>query len=318
MRCEDAQQYLSQQLDGELPSDLRSPLAEHVAGCPACQGLRDRVQTLDQFLGDAPVPSLDETYWAKLTNQTLGQAAKESGARGRGPRLFRVLSYVSVAASVALLAGLVVQQQWIARLQTEVRQLGARPEALRPSGVGPTLRLASQAGSALAAEQTEAFGVLGEYFRGDLKWMVQDGSQAELGLGQRANGQVASGAPMLFVEIYVQRFDPSGTRTVSAPTLVIAADQEAGFRLADTNGRGPKRFRYRCVTTSGADGQTRVHVILDLTDPEERTPLRLSGGVRLGERSDTPVAYCRTGSGGYALFVSAQQRQARPPSGSRT
>jgi anti-sigma factor RsiW len=56
MQCREVQAYLSAWLDGEVPEGLRQPLADHLAGCPACQAELSILKRLDAALAGLEVP----------------------------------------------------------------------------------------------------------------------------------------------------------------------------------------------------------------------------------------------------------------------
>jgi anti-sigma factor RsiW len=56
MKCNEVQEHLSAWLDGEVPEGLRQRLADHVAGCPACQAELEVLERLDAALGGLEVP----------------------------------------------------------------------------------------------------------------------------------------------------------------------------------------------------------------------------------------------------------------------
>lgn len=56
MKCNEVQEYLSAWLDGEVPEGLRQGLADHLSGCPACQGELAALERLDAALAGLEVP----------------------------------------------------------------------------------------------------------------------------------------------------------------------------------------------------------------------------------------------------------------------
>jgi len=56
MKCNEVQEHLSAWLDGEVPEGLRQRLADHVAGCPACQAELEVLERLDASLAGLEVP----------------------------------------------------------------------------------------------------------------------------------------------------------------------------------------------------------------------------------------------------------------------
>jgi anti-sigma factor RsiW len=56
MKCSEVQEYLSAWMDGEVPEGLRPRLADHLAGCPACQAELVTLKRLDAALAELEVP----------------------------------------------------------------------------------------------------------------------------------------------------------------------------------------------------------------------------------------------------------------------
>lgn len=66
-RCEKAQRWISQRLDGVLDERLEAPLAEHLAECEECRAYADALPALDLDLLEAPGPTSD--FVARVTKQ---------------------------------------------------------------------------------------------------------------------------------------------------------------------------------------------------------------------------------------------------------
>ena len=56
MNCHEVQEHLSAWMDGEAPEELRQPLADHLAGCPACRAELAMLERLHEALGGLEVP----------------------------------------------------------------------------------------------------------------------------------------------------------------------------------------------------------------------------------------------------------------------
>ena len=56
MNCHEVQEHLSAWMDGEAPEELRQPLADHLAGCPACRVELAMLERLHEALGGLEVP----------------------------------------------------------------------------------------------------------------------------------------------------------------------------------------------------------------------------------------------------------------------
>ena len=56
MKCNEVQENLSAWMDGEVPEGLGQRLADHLAGCPACQAELGALERLDAALAGLEVP----------------------------------------------------------------------------------------------------------------------------------------------------------------------------------------------------------------------------------------------------------------------
>ncbi len=56
MKCHEVQENLSAWMDGEVPEGLGQRLADHLAGCPACQAELEALERLDIALAGLEVP----------------------------------------------------------------------------------------------------------------------------------------------------------------------------------------------------------------------------------------------------------------------
>ena len=311
MRCEDARLHISREIDGEPSGKQRDAAEQHVEACGDCARFAVQSQRLQCLIRDSSVQAPDSEYWTRLSARAAGAASGELRRSSARLRLYRPVSYLAAAACAVLVVVVVLQQCRIGDLRTRI-------ERVSPRGPGPEKGahdLAAAAGLFRAApqqalaEQAVAFQILADYFEGGLRWVVQDGSQAELGVAAAAVPSPAAGKDAtLVVEIRVLRFENGGNpRLVSAPTLMILPGEEADFRVAATGGVGPRRFRYRCVAVRTTEGKARVTVALELTPAASGEVVRLSGMVGPGNGSRVPAAYSRAGDVGYVLLLSTRR-----------
>jgi anti-sigma factor RsiW len=68
MKCSEVQENLSAWMDGEVPEGLRQRLADHLAGCPACQAELVALERLDAALAGLEVP-VPQGLAAKVSRQ---------------------------------------------------------------------------------------------------------------------------------------------------------------------------------------------------------------------------------------------------------
>jgi hypothetical protein len=164
MSCEPYRQKLAE--DPEA-AEREPALSEHLAACPACRELAQRLARVDQALAGLPAPGPT----AELLRSTLARVAEEPRPRPVSPRL-RALRWagVGVAASAALLvtAGLFS----VGKLGPDVRDLFSasanalggqeqtvrprRPSADKPADPGPYKDTGERAGK--LGQRLDEFG----------------------------------------------------------------------------------------------------------------------------------------------------------------
>lgn len=117
MRCTKTREYISLDLDGQLPPDRAAGLTRHLDDCAECRGYREDLVAGRRLLA-AGEPQLSENFEWRLQlrlNQTLAQAAAqalhpwqdERAVRGAWWRNFSAAAAVGMAAvlAVAMLVG---------------------------------------------------------------------------------------------------------------------------------------------------------------------------------------------------------------------
>jgi hypothetical protein len=271
---------------------------------------------MQRLMKKSSVPVPDPLYWEGLSEQAEDALPQKPGRNAVRLRPIRILTYAAAAACLVLLAGVAGwQRSRILGLTAEVAHLKASGDGSERDGyeLGEMARFMKSVPQSAVAEQAEAFHVLDDYLQGSLRWVVQDGEQTELGMSGDlpASSAAAPGKPVL-VEIQVMRIERGGEpRVISAPTLMIVPGQEANFRLAASDGSGPKKFRYRCATAESPTGKPHIAVTVELMLDGYAEPVRLSGVVKLGDGERVPAAYSRVGEVGYALFASVLQSSER-------
>lgn len=77
MKCKEAQEWMSQALDGELTPSQQARLEQHVAACPDCQAVRALWRQAGDLLRNEPVPVPPaEVMWADV-RRAIRQAKPE-------------------------------------------------------------------------------------------------------------------------------------------------------------------------------------------------------------------------------------------------
>ena len=307
MQCEEARECISRQLDFELPGERRAELEQHMKSCEACARFAEESRKLHDAMRAAPTPVAAEGYWNGLLARMTQSATTQANRQQRRLTVFRTLWYVAAAASLLLIVGVVAQQGSIASLRGQVAQLNAVPPP-SPAGAFDPFSApcpAPTVSTAALKEQEAVFGDLSHYFQGGLKWIVEDGSQTDMGVSEEAPAQGAAqeNRPMI-AQFQLVRFEGGGkSEVISAPTLTMLPGAEARFDLETTRGARTMRLPYRCVLSQPAGGAATLSVSLDLNPPLENGSANLSGVAELHPGSCQPVAFTRAGNVGYALFV---------------
>jgi hypothetical protein len=157
--------------------------------------------------------------------------------------------------------------------------------------------------------------MLADYFGPGLRWMAQDGGQAQLGVtADVVEGEQGAGVEPLLLHIGLAEVQQGQEmRVLSAPTVIILPGEVANFRMSAGGDEGGERIRYRCAASAAYDGSIMICVEADLERDPEGQPRKLGGCFHSLSDVALPVAFRREGAGGYALFASARwlDRRAR-------
>jgi anti-sigma factor RsiW len=187
MRCEDARAFISREADGELRDEQKAAARQHVEQCPDCARFLAHCRALQCAIEGSVVDAPSRLYWAGFSKRLSEQATTWVNSTVARMRLYRLVACAAAAACFVLLIGLVAERSLTRRLEAQIARSvasGFEPGA-EPQGLVPATPLAAATSQQGLAEQAEAFRLVGDYFQGELAWMVQDGSQSELGLTGR-------------------------------------------------------------------------------------------------------------------------------------
>ncbi len=319
MRCRNARILISRGIDEELPIADNASVQRHLEKCPDCARYAERCRALQRLIGQSVAPAADSSYWAELSARVAAAAAQDGTQTAPGLRLHRLISCLAAAACFVLFVMLLGARSRVAQLRRETARsaLTSTTSETDPYGFDTSAVLISHAQQPGPTEQKAAFEALGDYYQGELSWMVQDGAQTALGVSvyPSATG-VATKEEVLLVRIAVVIVTADRSpRLISAPTLMILPGAEANFRLAETGGMGPRRLRYQCAYEHGAATDGLVEVAVEIVPLPGGKAVKLSAAVAPGDRTSNPVAYNRVGDAHYALFVSTYERGEPLPSG---
>ena len=305
MDCTEAQLRISKDIDGELPVEHRVELEQHLRDCPKCRRFASRCESLQDAVA-ALAGAHPPDQGGDDMRKRLWREAEDGGALGGRLRFYRRLSYLAVAACVALVAGLVFQS--LAHEKSLPEPGASRPERAL-SGAMRTAEQVSEAvlspaDAGFLAEQRQAFAAVTDYLGGSLRWMVQDGDQTELGMVNNSGevGARATAGPLM-LELRVVRDAGRGCpQVVSAPTLTLMPGTEAVFTLDPTVGGRGERYSYRC-RAERRNGSV-VCASVELTVRDSAGPqLAMAGTAFLQPGRSAPVAWAAAGEGGYLLYA---------------
>ena len=81
MKCNQAEEWLSSSLDGELPADQRQALDEHLAACPHCRALQQEWVSFATFMRGQRIPPAQtpEAAWADVQRAIRLQGEQRAG-----------------------------------------------------------------------------------------------------------------------------------------------------------------------------------------------------------------------------------------------
>ena len=308
MECDKARVFISRDLDGELPDEARARLEEHVAQCADCASYGRQCRSLQRLIDRSALPSQVPDVRRGARPEEVPPARRQ--ALGAGAALYRLAALVLAVASVAFLWLWVGERSAATGLRTELaRHAAGQAAGAADAWEGDAVPASPGLDAAPPTEYVRAVRALGDYFRGELKWVALDGPQMELGVSGYAGAVRAAAArqPAAVLSVRVVAVGPGKeTRLVSSPTVLLRPGAEANFRLAETQGAPNKGLAYRCAydATDGPGGL--VSVGLTIQGGPAGRPVHLWGAVRPDDDGATPAAYARVGSVRYVLFLSAR------------
>ena len=302
MNCEKADELISRYLDGEISASEQEALRQHLSKCEACRERERQYRLISEALPSAGAPAPPEGY-----SQRLSQAVQDRLAQGQRPHGSPAYRVASLAAMIALAAGVTVLA-WLlnqeraenvgltARLQTQKRQVSvATPFAAVFAHHAPDWND--------AAEEFKAFQVVQDYLNGGLRWMAMDGDQVEGGMsGSSAKPREVSGKPRRVIVLdfqYVERFRNGATHRLSSPRFILLPGGEAVVRFKRSDKRADESFRYEVTADIEKDGRVRASVSFssDGGGKDDSIPVldsTVTGSVRLAEK--VPVLLGATGN----------------------
>jgi len=216
------------------------------------------MQRLDAALRDLPPPPVPEGMAARLREAVAERVVKR---RVPAAPVFRVLAL----AAAVFFAVVVVY------LAAELRH--ARRDALalaRRSVHATSAAVASSAKPALALphpteravmEQLQVFRASNDYLNGQLRWMVTDGDEVEIGMSSGA-ATLADSTDRETVVLnlrYVERSQTEKPKVLSNPEFVFFSGDEVSVRLRGRSDGQPV-LRYRVRGERLIDGRIRAEI----------------------------------------------------------
>jgi len=310
-------QFISRQLDGELsPEDARL-LEAHLTGCDACQRRQRDFRRINETVQKAPVPAPSGGVFRTLRRAVRQEAMKRESAPASPA--FRVVA-LAAALALAVLAGILARALVAARLTNEELQVQLRAQehaAARDRSLMEVLRRAARTGHGIA-EPILAFTGVQDYLAGQLRWMVTDGDQVEIGVSAASEAiPTVAEDPRPFIVLvfqYVQRRRTGESSRLSEPTFVLTPGEEASVRLRGPDERNGRVFHYRVKADEGPGGALLARVVFNHEADGGNTPMEdvhvaITADVRL--KDQTPVLLGASGDSDVRneLYLWATTRQ---------
>ena len=319
MQCDEAKQKISRRMDAELPVSESRALEEHVSACTGCARFAAQAGRLQKIAEGAAPDAPGEGHWDVLLLRAAGAAVEQSRKLSAHLLLYRAAVGAAAAAVVLLVCLLAFGRPWGPQARVPGHGVAARPRS-ESYDLAALARLAHHSPDRALREQSAAFQVLSDYFRGGLKWLAQDGAQVEMGVSGAAGGAVSKQQlePIVLAMELLRVEGPNEARVVSAPSVLMQPGEEADFRMTPKDGKGARRFRYRCwaVRASGGEVVAGVEVNVAAASVAEGSGVKLSGVARLAGRERIPLSFSKVEEAGYLLVVSLREG-GRPTSGDR-
>jgi hypothetical protein len=214
MRCEDAEELLLKQQDGELTHADSTALQEHLAGCERCRRFRDALRRVEGFLeaerGAPPVVRDPSALWMRVS-QGLVERERTVCARSAGTRWVRG---AAMAAAAAVVIGLVATSVLWWRVMTPGREVTAlkRADVAQRAGERPgsppvgaeTQQVVAE--SVAGLEQSgRLYRELADFYRVPILWVAETEEGVEMKLASEAVRGASAGDAEIILAVVTLR-----------------------------------------------------------------------------------------------------------------
>lgn len=109
MRCDQAEDYLNDYVDGLLQEELRLEVGEHLGGCPKCRAEEEALRNLLDETRNLPEEiQPDQDLWSGIQARIEGRVVEFPQRPRRGTAILRYALPVAAAVLVLVSAGLYV------------------------------------------------------------------------------------------------------------------------------------------------------------------------------------------------------------------
>ena len=225
LKCEDASRMISRLADGELSPSETEALRRHLASCPACRRESEVTRRLDAALRDLPPPPVPEGMAERLRRGVAERTAKRHVSAAPA---FRVLALAAALFFAVVVVYLAAELRESRRETLKLAREIVRAEQL-PIPAPPTPNRALPAPTERGVmEQLQVFRASHEYLNGQLRWMVTDGDEVEVGMSSGAATPADSThrETVVLNLRYVERSRAEESRILSNPEFVFFSGDE--------------------------------------------------------------------------------------------
>jgi len=294
MRCEEAEELLLKQRDGELSDAEARLLEEHVGACERCRRFRDALGRVEGFLkaerGAPPVVRDPSALWARVSRDLAERKPDraETGGRPQTPRVLsaRWLRVNAVAAGVVAVVGLMVAYALWGRATAARRDVTARGQAAvraparegrgLPSGQGTE----KKHGAANLEQSGELYRELADFYRVPVLWVAETDEGVEMKLASEPVRSASTGDAEVILAVVTLRdkWAPSvrtSVRVTSRPGEHVTATLE-GWRPA------PGHWHLECVVVPTEQGEVDVGLTVRYADDAGQATLATQATVAPG------------------------------------
>ena len=284
MRCDDVEDLLLKQQDGELSEAQARELSAHLAGCGQCREFAAGLARLDRLLHAertvTPQPGNMDGMWSSV---------QERLTRARPERRTLVLRAALVGTAAVAAASIVLAfcLWWSADgLRRDADTLRRTNIALSEKLRRLPVRDGAHEGEVRVHltdldRSTRLYRELADFYRMPVLWVVEGDRGVEMKLGSESGGTQTPGQTgrLLYVEVTVaDSLEP----TSSATTRILSRPGEQVAATLEGSGSAAGRWRLECVPSEVGREGIAVAVKLQCTNAGEPAMLATRATVPAG------------------------------------